>query len=96
MGWSTILNHQFFELLCFGIVNASVSGVVSRNKLRLKCSVLHLHLLILLTHSITETFSFFILHQSFAIKLVADVVWVRGGHWLQGSQSNGHGLSNRQ
>ena len=96
MGWSPILNHQFFELLCFGIVNASVPRVFSRNKLRLECRVLHLHLFILLTHSITETFSFFILHESFAIELVADVVWVLSGHRLKGSQCSGHGLSTRQ
>ena len=92
MGWSPILNHQFFELLCFGIVDASVPRVVSRNKLRLECRVLHLHLLIFLTHSVTESFPLLILHKSFAVELVADMVWVLRGHRLKGPQSGGHGL----
>jgi hypothetical protein len=91
-----ILNYQFLELLCFGIVKSSISREFSRNKLRLKRDLLHLHLIILLTHPITETLSFFILHQSFAIKLVADVVWVRLDHWLNGSQSLRYGLANHQ
>lgn len=96
VGRCPILNDQFLEFLCFGIVNSSVSGEFLRNKLRLKRDLLHLHLIILLTHPITETLSFFILHQSFAIKLVADVVWVSLDHWLDGSQSLRHGLANHQ
>lgn len=93
MGGCTILDHQFLELERFGIGSTLASTVFSRDELRLKCEVLHLHLFILLPHLISKTFSLLILHQTFAIELVADVVVVILGHWLDGSQSLRYWLS---
>lgn len=96
VGRRTVLDYQFLELLCFRIICSSVSRVFSRDKLRFKCKFLHLQLFILLTHSISKTFSLFILHQAFTIQLVADVIWVILAHWLDGSQSLRHWLSDHQ